>query len=145
MISKGNHLKLMTKAVSLYICHRLLSFSNWISISCFPFLTWKYSSPFNNWMHMTLYIIYMMIIFILIFAIFLLKVLSCTYIVFYIRHCVYITCIYANLQLRIPFSYSYIYSLDILSFFDWKFLEITNFICIQIKNIFHLFHFPSPN
>lgn len=62
--------------------------------------------------------------------------------IFYIRHCVYITCIYANLQLRIQFSYSYIYSLDILSFFDWKFLEISNFICIQIKNIFYVFHFP---
>lgn len=56
--------------------------------------------------------------------------------IFYIRHCVYITCIYANLQLRIPFSYSYIYSLDILSFFDWKFLEISNFKCIQIKTLY---------
>lgn len=78
---------------------------------------------------------------ILIFAIFELKVFSCT-LVYFISDTVFISHVYMRIS---NWEYHFlivIYSLNILSFFDWKFLEISNFICIQIKNIFHVFHFP---
>lgn len=68
---------------------------------------------------------------ILIFAIFELKVFSCT-LVYFISDTVFISHVYMQIS---NWEYHFlivIYSLNILSFFDWKFLEISNFICIQI-------------